>query len=112
MSSEMKLTFMQKCIIKYLGQRIPKREEADKNPIPKGEVLEYTMKEMAKAKDTGIKGSAAGTARWPVMFESALKDLIKAGLVKEMKGLLSSKLTLTESGFQTYDQLTKEEQKQ
>jgi len=111
MSGEVKLTFMQKCIIKYLGERIPSREEADKKPIPKGEVMEFTMKEMAKAKDTGIKGSAAGTARWPVMFESALKDLVKAGYIKEIKGFMSSKLTLTESGFQMYEQLKQEGQK-
>jgi hypothetical protein len=62
---------------------------------------------MTKRKDSGIKGTAAGTKGWADMFRLAVKDLVAMGYLKEKKGLITSKLTLTKAGLEAYKEYKK-----
>ena len=104
MAEERKFTFMEKCIISYIGERIPE-DKVGKEYVSKGDALGFATRKMTEAKDTGIKGSVAATKGWADMFNLALRTLVKDGYVEEKKSFLSSKLTLTPKGYEVYKRL-------
>lgn len=97
-----KFTVMQELIIEGLLKKVGDESKIETTEVSSGDVLAYVTDEMTKRKDSGIKGTAAGTKGWADMFRVALKDLVAAGYVKEKKGLISSKLMLTKAGLEAY----------
>ncbi|MDI9609243.1 MAG: hypothetical protein QFX34_03070 [Candidatus Verstraetearchaeota archaeon] len=103
-----KFTVMQELTIEAILQKVKDRSKLENTELSSGEILGYISKEMTKRKDSGTKGGVAGTKGWADMFRLAVKDLVAMGYLKEKKGLLSSKLTLTKEGLEAYEEFKKQ----
>lgn len=105
---EKKFTVMQELILEALLKKVGDESKIESVEIGSGDILGYIASEMTKRKDSGIKGTVAGTKGWAEMFRLAVKDLVAWGYVKEKKGLISSKLTLTKAGLEAYKEYKKQ----
>ncbi|MGQ9759975.1 MAG: hypothetical protein ACUVQ5_05345 [Candidatus Methanomethylicaceae archaeon] len=103
-----KFTIMQELILEGLLKKVGGESKIESVEIGSGDILGYVSDEMTKRKDSGVKGTAAGTKGWADMFRLAVKDLVAWGYVKEKKGLISSKLTLTKAGLEAYKEYKKQ----
>ncbi len=103
-----KFTVMQELIIEGILRKVPDRSKLETTEVSSGDILGFSANEMTKRKDTGTKGGVAGTKGWADMFRLAVKDLVQMGYVKEKKGLISSKLTLTKAGLEAYEESKKQ----
>ncbi len=97
-----KFTVMQELIIEYILKKVGDESKIESVEFSSGELLGYVSSEMTKRKDSGIKGGVAGTKGWADMFRLAVKDLVAMGYLREKKGLITSKLTLTKAGLESY----------
>ncbi|MDH5806179.1 MAG: hypothetical protein QXW62_04320 [Candidatus Methanomethylicaceae archaeon] len=97
-----KFTIMQELIIEGILKKVGDESKIESIEISSGDILAYVTNEMTKRKDSGIKGTAAGTKGWADMFRLALRDLVSMGYIKEKKGLISSKISLTKEGLEAY----------
>lgn len=104
---EKKFTVMQELIIEGILKKVGDESKIESVEISSGDILGYVSSEMTKRKDSGIKGTAAGTKGWADMFRLAVKDLVNMGYLKEKKGLITSKLTLTKAGLEAYKEYKK-----
>jgi hypothetical protein len=102
-----KFTVMQELIIEGILKKVGDESKIESVEIGSGDILGYVSSEMTKRKDSGIKGTAAGTKGWADMFRLAVKDLVAMGYLKEKKGLITSKLTLTKAGLEAYKEYKK-----
>ncbi|HPC28225.1 MAG TPA: hypothetical protein P5168_00430 [Candidatus Methanomethylicus sp.] len=103
-----KFTVMQELIFEGILRKVPDMNNLESTEVGSGDILGYISSEMTKRKDTGVKGGVAGTKGWADMFRLATKDLVQMGYLKEKKGLISSKLTLTKAGLEAYKEYKKQ----
>lgn len=99
---------MQELIFEGILRKVSDMNKLENTEVSSGDILGFIASEMTKKKDTGIKGAVAGTKGWADMFRLALKDLVQMGYVKEKKGLISSKITMTKAGLEAYEEYKKQ----
>lgn len=102
-----KFTVIQELIFEGILAKVPDKSKVEEVEVGSGDVLGYISKEMTKRKDSGTKGGVAGTKGWADMFRLSVKDLVQMGYLREKKGMLSSKLTLTKAGLQAFEEYKK-----
>lgn len=103
-----KFTVMQELIFEGILRKVTDMTKLESTEVSSGDILGHISSEMTKRKDTGTKGGVAGTKGWADMFRLATKDLVQMGYVKEKKGFVSSKLTLTKAGLDAYQEYKKQ----
>lgn len=102
-----KFTVMQELIFEGILRKVSDKSRLEETEVSSGDILGFISSEMTKKKDTGTKGGVAGTKGWADMFRLAVKDLVQMGYLKEKKGLISSKISMTKAGLEAYEEFKK-----